>query len=88
MIPIIINPKVLRVAGPVPALVYAILAASDTGDGIELAYSQIADAAYISVSSARRAVATLRQVLTVAVDAVDVVIVDADGVDVAKAPSA
>lgn len=60
MIPIVVQPAVLRAVGPIPAVVYAILSAGDRGDGVELAYSQIADAAYISVSSARRAVAKLR----------------------------
>lgn len=61
MNPILVQPAVLRAVGPIPAVVYAILAGSDTGDGVELAYSQIADTAYISVSSARRAIAKLRQ---------------------------
>lgn len=61
MSPIVVQPSVLRAVGPIPAVVYAILSPGDTGDGIEIAYSQIADAAYISVSSARRAVARLRE---------------------------
>lgn len=56
---IIIDPTVLRLAGPVPAVVHAIVAAGDTGNGVELAYSQIADSASISLSTARRAIATL-----------------------------
>ncbi|MEX0745088.1 MAG: winged helix-turn-helix transcriptional regulator [Phycisphaeraceae bacterium] len=57
----IINPRVLRIAGPVPAVVHAFISVSDSGHGIELAYSQIADAVNISVSSARRAIEKLRQ---------------------------
>lgn len=59
--PIVVQPAILRLVGPVPAVVYAILSAGDSGDGVELAYCQIADAACISPSSARRAVAKLRQ---------------------------
>ena len=62
----IISPRVLRIAGPVPAVVHAFISVSDCGDGIELAYSQIADAVNISVSSARRAIEKLRQVGLVA----------------------